>query len=413
MLLVLLLAPACGDSSGDDDDAPDAAAGGADAGADAGTTGLVADFDECTGDADCAGANSDCRMVGWTQRKECLPACEATSECGFNTYCYPDNASTVLGANFAFMAGHCWFSICGPGRQNGETGGACQLGAEAALPAAQQLPGYCLAIEDGLFGQCLEAGDVAAGGTCDFGTPVRGGNNCDGASLCVGQTGAPSGTCAATCDPRKLLTGVDECADPAQDCFDQSSLITYSDGSTARSTVAFCAAVQACTVIGPSPCPAGEGCAFSNPPRATGRCDPTATGHLTPGHACGGTGDAVECQAGSACLGTCLTLCDLPAPRPGQLGGACVAATDCKQIGTTCTGNVCVQACGGAMDFDCPEPTTCQGGFCTRPAARTVDCNAATAGTSCQPVRWENGSDMTAGTADDVYAADWGVCDVP
>ncbi len=405
----------CGDDNEGDDDVtlPD---GGPDAGPDAAVTGTVADFDECAADDDCAGAGSDCRMVGWTASKQCLPACESTDQCGFNTYCYPENSSSVLGTQFAFMAGHCWFSICGPGRQNGETGGACKMGKEASIPVGEQLDGFCIAIEDGLFGQCLEAGDVAAGGACDLADPTRDGANCNSTSLCAGQTGAAQGTCQQVCDPRKILTGEDDCTVATEDCFDQSSMNTYADGSTARSTLGFCSGdIQACAIVGPSTCPSGEGCAFTNPVRETGVCDPAAAGSVALGAACGGTpaGDATECGAGAACLGTCFSLCDGPATRPGQLGGTCTVTTDCKQLNNTCVAGICEQACGGAMDFACPAPTTCVNQKCTAPATHTIDCNGLTAGTRCQPLRWDNGFDMTANTADDVFAADWGVCDTP
>jgi hypothetical protein len=408
--LLLLLGPvACG---GDDDNpgvTPDAAPS-ADAGPDAAPAGgTVEDFDECAADADCKNTGSDCRQVGWTNSKQCLPSCESTAQCGFGTYCYPSNSSTTLGTPFAFMANHCWFSICGPGRQNGETGGACKMGKEAGIPAGEQIDGFCVPIEDGLFGQCLEAGDVAAGGACDLANPTRAGHNCDSASLCVGASGAASGTCAQVCDPRKILTGADDCTNAAEDCMDQSSVNTYSDGSTARSTLGFCNDVKACSTVGPNTCASGEGCAFTNPLRPTGVCDPAAQGNVAVGATCGGTGDDKECQAGSACLTTCRKLCDNPAPRPGQMGGSCTATADCKQVDNTCVDNVCVRSCGGVNDQACPEPSTCTGGKCVLPAS-TTDCNGALAGSKCQTVGWDDGNDMTAGTADDTFTSDWGIC---
>ncbi len=412
LLLPLLLAgtAACGGSGGDDDGTlPDA--GHHDAGIDATVGGPVADFDTCVTDADCKNVGSDCRMVGWTASKQCLPACTSNDQCGFNTYCYPANSSSALGTQFAFMSNHCWFSICGPVRQNGQTGGACKLGKEANIPAGSQIDGFCIAIEDGLFGQCIEAGQVAAGGTCDLANPQRGGANCDSTSLCVGGSGAAQGKCAQVCDPRKVLTGGDDCTNAAEDCMDQSSVNAFSDGSTSRSTLGFCNDVQACSTVGPNTCPTGQGCAFTNPLRPTGVCDPAAEGSVVLGATCGGgTGDDKECQAGSACLGSaCRKLCDGPGPRPGQLGGTCTGNTDCVQQNNTCDTGKCVQACGGLQDPACPAPSTCVTGHCALPAS-SVDCNAAAAGTSCKSVGWDSGNDMQNGTADDTFTADWGVC---
>jgi hypothetical protein len=407
--LILAGTVACGDDGGTNDPIPDGGGGTPDAGPDASTGGTVEDFDECVVDTDCKNTGSDCRMVGWTASKQCLPACTSTDQCGFNTYCYPSNSSTTLGTNFAFMANHCWFSICGPGRANGDTGGACKLGKEAGIPAGEQLDGFCLPIEDGLFGQCLEAGTVAAGGACDLSAPTRSGHNCDTASLCVGQSGAAAGTCAQVCDPRKVLTGGDDCTNAAEDCMDSSSLNTYSDGSTARSTVGFCNDVTACALIGPNTCPTGQGCAFTNPLRGTGICDASAEGNVALGATCGGTGDDKECAAGNLCLSTCRKECDHPTPRPGHLGGSCTTTTDCVQQGNTCDANICVLACGGVSDQPCPEPSTCTGNRCVLPAG-TVDCNGAVAGTTCKPVPWDSGNDMQSGTADDVFTSDWGMC---
>src|SRR4030095_4524733 len=100
--------------------------------------------------------------------------------------------------------------------------------------------------------------------------------NCDSASLCVGAQNATQGTCAQVCDPRKILTGGDDCTDAAQDCMDSSSVNTYSDGSTARATLGFCNDVKACSTVGANTCPAGQGCAANNPVRPTGIAAPAA-----------------------------------------------------------------------------------------------------------------------------------------
>ena len=46
---------------------------------------------------------------------------------------------------------------------------------------------------------------------------------------------------------------------------------------------------------------------------------------------------------------------------------------------------------------------------CVLPAS-TTDCNGALAGSKCQTVGWDDGNDMTSGTADDTFTSDWGIC---
>jgi hypothetical protein len=357
---------ACG---GDDDDGgtadagPDA--GGADAMLDAGG-GAKDDFAECAVDDECA-PTSDCRQVGWFSGnfKVCMPRCQTTAECPFNTFCYPDVPGQP---SFAFMKDHCWFSLCGPDPGVGTINGACKLGEEVNLPAGEQLDGFCVSINDASFGQCVETGSVAPGGACDFANPTRGGANCDQTSLCLGQQGQAQGTCFEMCDPEKILSGAPgNCGAVANtQCLDRTEVRTIADamGTTViTATFAYCDDVTACSIVGANTCPAGEGCVQTNPARPTGVCDPAGFGEIDVNAACTppqqSTPAAQRCDPGSICFGA-----------------------------------------QGA--------TTCQA-FCDRPASGTpvVTCGG---GTTCAQVLWDEGTDTMAGTADDNLTQGWGLC---
>ncbi len=364
-------------------------------------TGTVADFGTCRSPTDCINPNSQCILVTLTGASECLPQCTATATCPFNTYCYPVGGGTVLGQSVAAMANHCWYSICGELEMNGTTGGACMLGAESGATAANQLPGWCLPIDDGVFGQCLEAGTVAPGGACNFtaGTQTRGGANCDATSLCVGMAGAAMGTCAQVCNPANILTGTPTgCTVATEGCFDSSSVITQVSAMGAvmvnRQTIGFCAAgAVPCGLIGTlNACPndatgAAQGCVQTNSLRPTGICDPMGAGVLTAGTMCvaptPATPDTGRCAAGTLCNGA---------------AAAMTCQTFCTTAPPTCTATA-----------PCPAPMTCPtpGSACAVPYP--VE-NCAALGLTCRSLVWDTGFDMTPGTPDDNHTADWGTC---
>jgi hypothetical protein len=369
-LVVCLVASslvACG--GGDDADAPDngPGPGGADAGPDGPMPGTKQAFDDCAVTEDCPVGN-DCRQVGWFTGnfKVCMPKCQTSNDCPFNSYCYPDIPGQP---QFAFMKDHCWFSLCGPDPQNGTVNGPCKLGAETRLPAAQQRDGYCTSINDASFGQCIESGSVAPGGACDFSNPTRGGKNCDSTSLCLGQSGQTQGTCFQSCDPEKILTGAPgNCGAVAgSECLDRTDVRTVVDmagtPTVITATFAYCDTVKACKLVGPNTCPTGQACVQTNPARITGVCDASGAGEIDAFQACtppqASTPAAMRCDPGSFCFG----------PQ---------GASKC-------------------------EP------FCDRPASGTpaVTCQG---GTTCTQVLWNAGTDMMAGTPDDNRTQGWGLC---
>ncbi len=400
-LCVSVVLAGCGGGDGGDDDVvvPDAEGEPPDAEApDGPPTGPIADFEVCDFDTDCENPASDCVPIAWNgNEKQCIPSCEATSECPFNTYCYPAGGG-ALGPEFALMGEHCWYSLCGEGLGAGSTtGGACSLGAESGVPAGDQLPGWCLPIEDQTFGQCLEAGDLGAGATCDFSVQIRGGANCDATTLCIASAGSSQGTCAQLCDPRRILS--DEatgCSVAGEQCFDASNLITYADGSTARQTIGFCNDVTACKLIGANTCPNDgtgqpQGCAPTNSLRPTGICDPSGSGSVALGGACAlGGGDSQECTPGALCS------------DEGGAGFSCDAI--CRTPPRACAGT----------DTDCEPSEHCNvdhcelnGGYSLGP---DVDCAAINPAYTCQDHFWDVGADGTFGTTDDVHTGDFGTC---
>lgn len=366
VMLAILNAPlcgACGQPHGSSSDGPlpvDAASadsGAVDASPDGGEQ-FVPDFEKCGIDANCAPA-SDCTDVAYYPDESfCLSRCTTTADCPFHTFCYPPDGGT-LGAEYAPMAGHCWWSFCGEAVGNGSTGGECTLGAEIGAAPPDQRPGWCSPMEDGYYGWCRETGAVAPGGECDspsWQEQVRDGANCDRTGLCVDTMYGPR--CATLCDPRTILVGEDAGCPPGEGCFD-SSRVYVSAGGTTWGTVGYCSSsVTACDLLGESGCPSeSQGCRRSNAVRPTGFCDATATGGLTAGEAClpNASLDAEQCVEGTLCVGpisTCKTVCDI-APSP---------------------------------QVSCPSPTV------------------------CTSVYWGPGRDGVAGTQDDLYTVQWGTC---
>lgn len=335
-------------------DVPDARPGG-------GGPGGIAQFDPCTTDADCM-AGYDCRAIPWIGgEKECIPRCDSSADCPFHTFCYPTGGGS-LGPSFALMGDHCWFSLCGEafgpaGMPNSVTSGACQLGEEAGVPPSDQLPGYCLSIDDQYFGQCIEVGGVPPGGSCAFTGATRATPNCNAAGICVSESGSATGTCAQLCQPHQILAGGPTgCTMAGQDCLDASTLYVYSDGSVARGSLGYCTEGTACGLIG-DVCPVtsdgqAQGCVPTNAIRPTGWCDPS-----------GATTTETYCQLSWSCMGTA----------------------------------------------DCSPAMTCAGSVCTLPYGTGPD-NACPPGSMCGQVFWDAGFDGVTNTADDVLTRDWGTC---
>lgn len=402
LLALFVAAPGCSsDASGD---------GGvdgttADAGPDAEPErGDIENFDDCTEDLDCIDPNSECVPVNWFNGvTACLPKCNTTDDCGMNTYCYPTNGGN-FGNAFRPMGDHCWFSFCGQFLDDlmvgvAPTGAPCTLGQELGVPPGDELPGWCAPIEDGDWGQCIEAGDTPAGEACDwsFITRVRGGANCDQNSLCIGNESG--GFCRQICDGQTVMAGTDPgCTlEPGTVCRDASNPATLSTGYVRRQSTAWCQEASAsCVTIGTNTCPAEagveSGCDIGSTLRPTGLCSTEAQGNLMQG-ASGCVSDAdetsednEECAAGLVCVGpstggTCRALCTPPARD-------CIDQTQC---GPTMTCNL----------GKCAPPYSLPAG----PSCATIDPTY-----TCRRLFADNGYDGTQGTADDNFTEEWGAC---
>ena len=375
----------------------------------------------CSATEDCLDVTADCIKVPWVAQKRCLPPCTTgtgtdtvydQSMCPFSSACYPSGGGG-LGADFALMAGHCYFSYCGfdvPTGSgtfvNGQTRGDCLLGAELWSPDPDDLhPGTCISLGDGTFGVCRENGSVLPGGVCDLDQFIRtrDGANCDGDGLCIGMLGEAQGTCARQCDPRLILSG-----DPAggtctdgQNCYDDSIVLTSpTSGKARRGTIGECQDLKACALYDTAACPddpgggldAKMGCVASNAVRPTGYCDTYGGGDLGVGDSCtaGATSDATECVSGAFCPGTssatCERMCDMPADAP-------VCSPDAVPP-VVCTGGLsCVKASPTDADGHCYH----------------VDCGT---GRACTALFVDAGFDNSVGTIDDDYTADWGACEL-
>ncbi|MFH0900226.1 MAG: hypothetical protein V2A73_06325 [Pseudomonadota bacterium] len=370
---------ACSDGG---DDPPDAQP--IDAAIDAPPTGKVQPYGECISTDECAPAEpqTSCVPIGWLKDKAgnmpkaCLYECKASTECPFGNVCYPAGGGS-LGTAFSLMAGHCYVSYCGFGNaQNpGATGQPCNLGEELGLDAANQFPGWCLPLADGIQGLCIEVGTKTVGDACDFQNRKRGGSNCDATSICVGATGAVTGKCAKLCDPNTILTresGNSDCP-LKEDCADQSSVDTYDRTATPpvvyTQTIGFCSPdVTACALFAENTCPDNskgekQACASSNPVRATGACQESAYGNV-------------------ALDGTCA--------RPTQSAPnvpedkECAAGNFCWSVDEQGTSFVCRKLCDTGSPT-CPDNTT------------------------CQAVMWDSGQDSSS-IKDDNYTIGWGMC---
>jgi hypothetical protein len=289
----------------------------------------VPDFGRCGSDVECMGSGSACVTVHLLDGiRLCLPACEATADCPADAFCYPD------GGPYPALAGRCFYSYCGQSFDNGETSGACRIGAELEIPTEEQLDGWCYPFRDGAWGLCIELGSVAAGGTCD---PPASRCRGDGCRNCGAGTVCIDGVCEELCDPLEVGTGSTTCPG-GEGCWDRSELHVFSNDPPGTGTWGTCQDGTACQLFG-DPCPDGsggaEGCLPTTPVRANGFCDPGASGDLAPGAACAPDqdGDPYECQTGALCItestaSTCQLLCDLEeVDRPCPDGSECLELT--------------------------------------------------------------------------------------
>ena len=350
------------------------------------THGTVEDlFFACTQDADCMNSDSECIQTPYFTDKVCLPNCDSTADCPIDSYCYKSAT-----AELAAMKNHCGLSLCGeqldPNNHSlGVTGGPCQLGAETLLPVVERLNGICFPIDDGILGQCIEAGSQTVGMPCDVAERTREGNLCDQDSLCISPQGAIIGSCAKICDPRTILTraaGDNSGCPTGEDCKDNSSGLTLKDPMNRtvvlRQTLGFCTEETACMTVGANTCPADsagvpQGCMTTNELRATGICSINGTGAVALGGTCSlvtPTTDAEECMSGSLCFG-----------ETGS--GVCNAVCDIAPLGQT-TGTD-----GGA-------------------AVALVTCET---GKTCKSQLFSVGRDQLPDTEDDVFTIDWGFCE--
>jgi hypothetical protein len=237
------------------------------------------------------------------------------------------------------MKGRCFFSYCGEWFGNGETGAACRVGGEQAIPEEEQLAGWCYPMHDGAWGLCLEHGDVPSGGVCDPAVARcrgEGCHNCGPGSVCI------DGRCAQVCDPRSLLSDTGPACPSDQGCRDRSEVHVFDDG-LGVGTWGTCELGDACLIVGEATCPPtdegqAQGCVPTNPVRATGFCDPSGDGDLAVGAACSADappGDAHECTSGSVCVTSstssrCERLCDLEESRQ-----PCPGSSDCAPVSWT------------------------------------------------------------------------------
>jgi hypothetical protein len=341
--LTLLLAPAaCGGAIDPDDPVDAPAAGDAPAlldgtqpGSDAAPM-SVPDFGSCASTIECANAESECLPVAALDGASiCLPSCSVSSECPVDTFCYVREDGP-----YALLKNRCFYSYCGQGFMNGETSGPCRVGAEQSLPWAEQLPGWCYPFHDGVWGICLEFGDLGAGEACDGAeTRCRGAGcrNCGPGTACVG------GSCQELCDPRRLLEGTAVACPIGDGCRDRSE-VHVSESGLGRGSWGTCDLGDHCLTTGPATCPATvdgdpQGCMPTNPVRATGFCDERAAGLIATGAVCPPdppSGDANECVAGNVCVsdatGThCQMICELgpdAAPCPDGTCAPLLWSTD-------------------------------------------------------------------------------------
>jgi hypothetical protein len=322
---------ACGDAGGADDET-DAAAFSDGASSDTFPASdaapmSVADFRPCGATIECLNPDSACLPVAPLDGVSlCLPRCEVSAECPVDTFCW---ASTD--GPYALLKGRCFWSYCGESFDNGETGGPCRVGAEQGIPWSEQLPGWCYPFHDGIWGLCLELGDLGAGEACD---PPEDRCRGDGCKNCGPGTACVAETCREVCDPRLLVEGGTPACPTEHGCRDRSEVHVFDTG-LGRGSWGTCEPGTACLTVGEATCPMSstgqpQGCQPTNPIRPTGFCDERASGTLDPGATCQGdppAGDEHECAAGTLCVtrastSTCEPLCDLAETRSPCAGDA-------------------------------------------------------------------------------------------
>ncbi len=264
------------------------------------------EFSACDADEACGPGQ---RCAGLAEAGVCLADCRTDDDCPADRACRPD-----LGA--------CYYTVCGPGTENGALLGPCGFGSDRSRE------GTCLPFADSgdgpgdAPGHCVEAGLSAVGEPCD--AQVEGRTAADRAlrcapgALCYDDPDDPRhperdwarrGRCAALCAPGE------PCADGQ--CVDFGSPDDPATPADEAVTLGLCLDVQ-CRALGQPACGPGERCRPFTLLDDAGRCGPA--GAAAAGQPCA---DVQDCAEAALCVsrgaGTaCLTLCD---PTDGQACG--------------------------------------------------------------------------------------------
>lgn len=268
--------------------------------------------DEFTACADDAACGPGQRCVPVDERGVCLAACARDDECPVDRACRAD-----LGA--------CYYTVCGPGTDNGPLLGGCGFG--SGLDRA----GTCLPFgtPGGAPGYCVEAGLAAPGEPCDTQVEGREPNDralrCRPGAVCHDDPDDPldpemawetRGICAALCAP-----GADAACPPEAACVDFGAPDDPETPADDPLVIGLCLDAD-CRVLDPDGCPGGSRCRPYGLGDDAGRCGPA--GAAGPGEACRSEDDCADvalCVSRGA--GTeCLTVCD-PVDADPCGGGRC------------------------------------------------------------------------------------------
>lgn len=268
----------------------------------------AAEFAACADDAACGPGQ---RCVPLDEGGVCLAACAVDADCPLDRACRPD-----LGA--------CYYTVCGPGTDNGALLDRCGFG------TAGNREGTCLPFETpgDAPGYCVEAGLAAIGDPCDAQqdgrTPAETALRCAPGGVCHDDPDDPRhpmrdwarrGTCRALCTPGE------PCPDGA--CVDFGVADDPQTAEDESVVIGLCLAVE-CRVLGPPDCPGGQRCRPYALADDAGVCGPA--GPVGAGGPCVSVDD---CNDAALCVsrggGTeCLPLCD-PMDPAACGGGRCYA----------------------------------------------------------------------------------------